>query len=151
MTSSRRSRSSWPLWSSTSILLTTLTLLSVGFVGCGQRGSNALYEISGSVTFAGQPVPAGRIVFEPDEAQGATGMVSIADIAKGSYRTRPQRGFGGGPCRVTIYGTDGTIPTEEKDTSIFRPWQTTLDLPREACRRDFDVPANAAGPPGQSR
>jgi hypothetical protein len=151
MTSSRRSRSSWPLWSSTSILLTTLTLLSVGFVGCGQRGSNALYEISGSVAFAGKPVPAGRIVFEPDTTRGAKGIVSIADIANGSYRTRPQRGFGGGPCRVTIYGTDGTMPTEEKDTSLFPPWQTTLDLPREACRRDFDVPADTARQPAQSR
>ena len=133
------------------ILLPALVLISAGLVGCGKRGSDALYEISGSVTFAGQPVPAGRIVFEPDEAQGATGMASIADIANGSYRTRPRRGFGGGPCRVTIYGTDGTVPTEEKDTSLFRPWQTTIDLPREACRRDFDVPADAARQPAQSR
>ena len=133
------------------ILLTALALVSTALVGCGQRGSNALYEISGSVAFAGQPMPAGRIVFEPDTTRGAKGMVSIADIANGSYRTRPQRGFGGGPCRATIYGTDGTMPTEEKDTSLFRPWQTTIDLPREACRRDFDVPADVAGPPAQSR
>lgn len=133
------------------ILLPALALVSATLVGCGKGGSDALYEISGSVTFAGQPVPGGRIVFEPDEARGASGMVSIADIANGSYRTRSRRGFGGGPCRVTIHGTDGTIPTEEKDTSLFRPWQTTIDLPREACRRDFDVPADAAGRPIQSR
>jgi hypothetical protein len=133
------------------ILLPALALVSATLVGCGKGGSDALYEISGSVTFAGQPVPGGRIVFEPDEARGASGMVSIADIANGSYRTRSRRAFGGGPCRVTIYGTDGTVPTEEKDTSLFRPWQTTLDLPREACRHDFDVPADAARQPAQSR
>ena len=130
---------------------TALAMLLAGLAGCGQQRSSGLYDISGSVTFAGQPVPGGRIVFEPDEARGATGMVSIADIANGSYRTRSRRGFGGGPCRVTIYGTDGTTPTEEKDTSLFRPWQTTIDLPREACRRDFDVPADAARQPAQSR
>ena len=140
-----------PRWVTTSVLLTALALVSATLVGCGKRGSDALYEISGSVTFAGRPVPGGRIVFEPDEARGASGMVSIGDIANGSYRTRPQRGFGGGPCRVTIYGTDGTVPTEEKDTSLFPPWQTTLDLPREACRRDFDVPADTARQPAQSR
>jgi hypothetical protein len=52
---------------------------------------------------------------------------------------------------VTIYGTDGTMPTEEKDTALFRPWQTTIDLPREACRRGFDVPADAARLPAKSR
>ncbi len=140
-----------PQWVTTSVLLLALALVSTALVGCGKRGSDALYEISGSVTFAGRPVPGGRIVFEPDEARGASGMVSIGDIANGSYRTRPQRGFGGGPCRVTIYGTDGTVPTEEKDTSLFPPWQTTLDLPREACRRDFDVPADTARQPAQSR
>ena len=133
------------------ILVPALALVTALLVGCGKRGSDALYEISGSVTFAGQPVPAGRIVFEPDEAQGAAGMVSIADIENGIYRTRPRRGFGGGPCRVTIYGTDGTMPTEEKDTSLFRPWQTTIDLPREACRLAFDVPADAARLPANSR
>jgi hypothetical protein len=133
------------------ILVPALALVTAAVVGCGKRDSDALYEISGSVTFAGQPVPAGRIVFEPDEAQGAAGMVSIADIENGIYRTRPRRGFGGGPCRVTIYGTDGTMPTEEKDTSLFRPWQSTIDLPREACRRAFDVPADAARLPAKSR
>lgn len=133
------------------ILLPALALVSATLVGCGGRNPAGLYEISGSVTFAGQPVPGGRIVFEPNEARGASGMVSIGDIANGSYRTRPRRGFGGGPCRVTIYGTDGTVPTEEKDTSLFAPWQTTIDLPREACRRDFDVPAEAAAKLSQPR
>ena len=67
------------------VLLTVIVLMSAGLAGCARRESDALYEISGGVTFAG------------------------------------------------------------------RPWQTTLDLPREACRRDFDVPADAAGPPAQSR
>ncbi|NCA11457.1 hypothetical protein EBR56_06565 [bacterium] len=110
-------------------------------VGCGRPGPADLFEVKGRATFAGRPIPAGRIVFEPDLARGAAGMVSIADILAGTYRTRPGRGFGGGPCKATVYGSDGTMPTEENDTALFHPWQTTLDLPRADCTHDFDVPA----------
>jgi hypothetical protein len=68
-------------------------------------------------------------------------MVSIADIRDGTYRTRPGRGFGGGPCKATVYGSDGTMPTEEHDTALFAPWTTTIDLPRADCTHDFTVPA----------
>jgi hypothetical protein len=84
-------------------------------------------------------------VFEPDPARGADGMVSIADILDGTYRTRPGRGFGGGPCKVTVYGSDGTMPTEEHDTALFPPWTTELDLPRSDCTHDFTVPVACFG------
>jgi hypothetical protein len=35
-----------------------------GCAGCGQEGISR-YEISGTVTFQGQPVPEGNIAFEP--------------------------------------------------------------------------------------
>jgi type II secretory pathway pseudopilin PulG len=97
----------------------------------------------GSVTFVGDPIPAGRVVFEPDASRGATGMVSIADITDGRYVTRPGHGFGGGSCRVTIYGSDGTMPSvnpEERDNALFPPWQTEVKLPRAECVHDFAVP-----------
>ena len=37
--------------------------------GCGEAGP-ARYHVSGKVTFNGQPVPAGQIVFEPDPTAG---------------------------------------------------------------------------------
>lgn len=117
--------------------------------GCGKSKTPAVFAVSGSVTFAGKPIPAGRVVFEPDTSRGATGMTSIADITNGHYVTRSGRGFGGGPCRVTIYGSDGTLPAEnpdDHDDALFSPWQTAIDLPRESCRRDFAVPADAGSP-----
>lgn len=111
--------------------------------GCGTSNAPAVYTVSGSVTFAGNPIPAGRVVFEPDASRGATGMVSIADITDGRYVTRPGHGFGGGPCRVTIYGSDGSMPSvnpEERDNALFHPWQTEVELPRADCVHDFAVP-----------
>lgn len=121
--------------------LGVVAMAIVSASGCGLPGPADLYEVAGRAEFAGRAIPEGRIVFEPDVSRGAGGMVSIADIRAGTYRTRPGRGFGGGPCIATIYGSDGTMPTEEKDTALFPPWQTTLDLPRADCIHDFDVPA----------
>ena len=121
--------------------LGAVAALAFSAAGCGRETAPDLFEVKGRATFAGRPIPAGRIVFEPDQARGADGMVSIADIRDGTYRTRPGRGFGGGLCKATVYGSDGTMPTEELDTALFAPWTTTLDLPRADCIHDFDVPA----------
>ena len=118
-------------------------LLLAGMSGCGTSPTPTVYEVSGSVTYAGKPIPAGRVVFEPDTERGASGMVSIADISNGHYVTRPSRGFGGGPCRVTIYGSDGSLPADnpaDHDSALFPPWQTTVDLPQASCQHDFAVP-----------
>ena len=72
--------------------------------GCGRPTGPPTFTVTGRVTFAGQPVPFGRVVFEPDASRGNTGPASVADIAAGRYRTRPGRGFVGGPCLATIYG-----------------------------------------------
>lgn len=122
-------------------MLSFSAVLILSAAGCSRAGQADLFEVKGQATFAGRPIPAGRIVFEPDPARGADGMVSIADILDGTYRTRPGRGFGGGPCRATVYGSDGTMPTEEHDTALFPPWTTTIDLPRSNCTHDFTVPA----------
>lgn len=127
-----------PPVSCSSARLGIVTALVVLAMGCGRPGPADLFEVKGRATFAGRPIPAGRIVFEPD--RGADGMVSIADILDGTYRTRPGRGFGGGRCQATVYGSDGTMPTEEVDTALFAPWTTTLDLPRADCIHDFTVP-----------
>jgi hypothetical protein len=124
----------------TAAWLNAVAIIISSAAGCSRPGQTNLYEVAGRATFAGRAIPAGRIVFEPDTARGAGGMVSIADIRAGFYRTRPGRGFGGGPCVVTIYGSDGTMPTEEHDTALFPPWRTMLDLPQADCNHDFTVP-----------
>lgn len=108
--------------------------------GCRRPQGPPTFTVSGRVTFAGQPVPFGRIVFEPDATRGNTGPASVADIAAGRYRTRAGRGFVGGPCRATVYGGDGALPTEAHDTALFPPWTSDIDLPRADCAHDIVVP-----------
>jgi hypothetical protein len=108
--------------------------------GCRRPAGPPTFTVSGTVRFAGEPVPFGRIVFEPDAERGNSGPASVADITAGRYRTRPGRGFMGGACRATISGGDGTLPTEDHDTALFPPWTIEVDLPRADCTYDFVVP-----------
>ncbi len=116
-------------------------VLVVAVAGCGRPSGPPTFTVTGRVTFNGRPVPVGRIMLEPDASRGNIGPASVADVAAGRYRTRPGRGSVGGPCLATIYGGDGTLPTEEHDTALFAPWTTAIDLPRADCTHDFDVPA----------
>jgi hypothetical protein len=108
--------------------------------GCGNRSSVPRYELSGQVTYRGQSVPGGRILFEPDDKQGNTGSGSIAEIVNGKYETREGKGTVGGPHVVTIFGTNGKTATETYDNSLFTPYKKTLDLPREDATMDFTIP-----------
>jgi hypothetical protein len=107
--------------------------------GCGSDGPPR-FTVSGRVTYDGQPVPGGRILFAPDTDRGNRGPGSVAEIEDGRYRTRSDKGFVGGPCVVTIYGTDGTVATEEHDNTLFDSYTRKIDLPQEDCQFDFDVP-----------
>jgi hypothetical protein len=121
-------------------LAATVIAVALPAAGCRRPAGPPAFTVAGEVRFAGQPLPFGRIVFEPDRERGNAGPASVADITAGRYRTRPGRGFVGGACRATVYGGDGTLPTEEHDTALFPPWTTEIDLPRADCTHDFVVP-----------
>lgn len=130
----------WMRWLS-SIWLCIAPLL---FAACGTDGP-ARYDVSGAVTFDGQPVPAGRIVFEPDSTQSNQGPAAYADIESGRYATPRGKGHVGGPHVVRITGTDGVPSGELPDgRQLFPEYKTTLDLPQDDADHDFDVPATAS-------
>lgn len=120
------------------------TILLAVVVGCGGPAGPARYDLSGAVTFGGKPVPAGRVVFEPDGDKGNAGPAAYAPISAGRYATPRGKGTVGGPHVVRITGTDG-VPTPElpQGRMLFAEYRTTVDLPREASTKDFDVPADA--------
>jgi len=118
---------------------TLLTAAALALGACG-GGGPARYDLSGDVTYQGRPVPGGRLFFEPDPEQANQGPGSVAEIHDGFYRTRPGRGHVGGPHVVTIFGTDGTVATEDHDNSLFRPYRTTVELPMQDAAMNFDVP-----------
>lgn len=115
------------------------------FTGCGGRGDGPpRFDVSGTATFQGQPIPVGSIIFEPDASKGNSGPGGFARITDGKYDTHREAGQGtvGGPHLVRITGTDGK-PSDEyapEGSALFPEYRTTVDLPKERTTHDFDVP-----------
>ena len=128
-----------------------ISLLLAGAVGCHRNSGPARYDLSGSVTYAGKPVPAGQILFVPDASKGNDGPGTAADIRNGRYQTEPGQGTIGGAHVVSIFGLDGKpIPyggvMNPTGSPLFPEYKTQVDLPRQASTQDFTVPTGAAGP-----
>jgi hypothetical protein len=79
-----------------SAIASTVVLLAI--LGCSKQDRTA---VSGTVTFDGQPLPAGQIVFEPTSA----GRLGIAQIANGSYSMPAAQGPTPGKYVVRITAT----------------------------------------------
>ena len=112
------------------------------WAGCGKSGVPR-YNLSGTVTYQGKPVPAGQIIFEPDGRKGNDGPQGFSDIKDGKYGTdKFGKGAVAGPLIVTITGTTGKNPTEANmlGQPLFPKYETTIDLPEEAIEYDFEVP-----------
>jgi hypothetical protein len=109
------------------------------------------YRVSGKATWAGQPIPAGMIYFEPDFSQGNQGPAGRATIKDGVYDTAISgKGVVRGLHWIRI---DGFDPARSKSddgivqtTPLFETYETTLDLPAAPSEHDFDVPASAKVP-----
>lgn len=112
-------------------------------LGCGPTGPPR-YDVHGSVTFDGQPVPAGTILFVPVPPN--TGPGGSASIADGRYDTAENGGVSptGGKHRLTLQGFDGQAEGEMPlGQPTFGPYDVELDLPQERSEQNLDVPASA--------
>ena len=122
-------------------------LASIAVLLAGCSSGDRTYDLSGSVTYQGKPVPAGQIVFEPQGDAGNNGGPGFAKIKDGHYDTRILEGRGtlGGPHSVTIHGLDGVVRGELLNGIPLCPdYRTTADLPKKDAQQDFDVPASSA-------
>jgi len=121
-----------------------VALILAGSAGCGRRGPER-FRVSGTVTHAGQPVPLGRVIFEPDTARGNDGPQGFAPIENGRFDTSGPhcKGAVGGPMRVLIDGLAGTGGEDPaaSGTLLFPTHEEAIDLPRADSVRDFIVPA----------
>lgn len=115
--------------------------LAGSILGCGSSGVTT-YEVSGTVTHQGKPVPFGEIAFEPDASKGNKGPGSIAAIEDGKFKTTYGKGVVGGAYIVRIIGFDGVVINPEASTGspLFAPYETTADLPKESTVKDIEVP-----------
>lgn len=128
-----------------------MTGIVAAVVGCGP--SNQV-SVQGRVTFDGQPVGPGSIVFLPDS--GAEGTKVAAAIEDGKYQIGPERGAVPGNFRVEISwskktgrqvaSADPGIMMDEMQEAIPPTYNTQTTLRRELKAgenvHDFDLRSN---------
>lgn len=109
--------------------------------GCG-KGGPPQFQLSGKVTYGGQPVPAGSVTLIPDGTQGNTGPAASIPIRNGAYDSRPEKtGHFGGAYLVRVTALDGiTSPEMPVGTPLFPDYEFRLDLPTQDTTQDFEVP-----------
>lgn len=117
---------------------------------CGAGGSGeTLYDVSGTVTYAGKPVPYGSILFVADAEEGNTGPQGVAKIEDGKFDTaNAGRGVVGGAYTVIIKGrsTQGSQEDDEGglNSPLFSDFKTKASFPKENSVQKFDVPEKSS-------
>lgn len=129
---------------------TTLVMFGVLSLGCGDA---KLSHVSGQITFAGKPVPAGKIYILPDPTKGNTGGSGYADIKDGAFDTKLAGGQAAtpGPVIFAIEGIDPVPPPNAAPdviaTVLFPRYEVSGELPPAASTKDIEVPLAAAQAP----
>ncbi len=142
----------WKLWQRPRwfgrCLAMVLAIVALGaWPGCGGSDGPARYRYSGKVTFEGQPVPAGEVVFEPDNGAGNSGPQGFARIANGAYDTGRDKGTVGGAQIIRIRGHDAVVLDENKPiTILFDNYEVRENLPKKDTVKDFQVTAPSKKP-----
>lgn len=110
-------------------------IVLLGLSGCAGEDGPRRYDLSGTVTYDGQPVSEGSISFIPQSQEGVAG--GFATIVDGKYDTKAGgRGHLGGPHEIQI--TAGT--PEGARRRPFAPYTIEESLPEENTTKDFTVP-----------
>jgi hypothetical protein len=122
-----------------------IALAGLVLAGCGESGPQAVH-LHGQVTYHGEPVPAGSIVFQSESDQPGERLRSIAAINDGAYDTRGEGGTGvlPGPVHVFVEGYDGkakqTLPDEPSlGSPLFRPYQTAATIDGDTDTLNIEV------------
>jgi len=110
-------------------------------VGCSSKPE--MGQVSGKVTFQGQPVPAGWISFTPEPGKGSVRVCQIKDGVYDSSR-EDEPGIFPGKNTVKIAGFDGKkIPLWGQGKQIFNPVDETFDVPAGTSTKDWVIPESA--------
>lgn len=88
--------------------LVVLSMVAAGLAGCGSSNGLNLGRVHGKVTFKGEPVPFGQIMFMPDSGKGTNGPPAMGSISKdGTYSLSTEESGDGavvGVHKVSITG-----------------------------------------------
>jgi hypothetical protein len=118
-----------------------LGLVGAFSLGCSQ--GPVLTEVSGTVTFKGQPIPAGDVSFTPDVSISG-GQLKMYMVKDGKYDSRENPGDGllPGKYKIRINGYDGKqIPMYYSGKQIFNPYELETEITQAGmASMDFTVP-----------
>lgn len=107
-------------------------------LGCGGSGGVERFDLEGSVTYNGQPVPAGELRFEPNRSKGGSGPVGFTQIRDGQFDTASVgKGPVAGPIRVKI---TGYVSAEAFARELFPAFITEIDVDDNQDDLKFEVP-----------
>jgi len=125
-----------------------MVCLAAILVAAGCSGAKTkVAQLSGKVTFKGQPVPTGYITFMPDSSAGNVGQIKKFDIKDGTYDTKqgPDPGVQPGPNILTVAGFDGkVIAYYPQGKQIFNAVELKETIPEGATTKDIPIPDSAA-------
>ena len=121
------------------------SILSLASVGCNSKPKPI--QLSGKVTFRGQPVPAGYITFMPDVGNGNRGSTKLIKIKDGVYDSSqepPDQALTPGAYQVRIAGFDGQVlPRFNQGKQLFNPVEEPFVVPDITATKDFTIPDSA--------
>lgn len=131
------------------------TCLLTAATGCGGDGI-VRHQVSGKVTFQGQAVQTGAVVFEPDASVGQIAPTTFARIADGAYETEHAESPTTGKYKVRVMGYDKSkmrtdaAPGEIIDLpELFPEFALEVEIPVPSGRLDVDVPDNRSRAKGK--
>lgn len=120
-----------------------LLIIAAFLTGCGDRNQGPQrFDISGIVTYKGQPVPRGTVTFSPNMDKGNEGPVAMARIIDGKYDTRSEGAKSpiAGELLVHVEGYGPPVPNEEVPRPLFETYVMEFSMPRENQQLNIDVP-----------
>lgn len=125
-----------------SALLACLVLIMTAGCGGGQDGPPR-FNVAGTVTHKGNPIPQGFIQFLPDSSKGNSGPAGSASILDGKFDTAVSgSGTVGGPHTIIINGFDGKADPDNElpfGRALFPDYKSEVDLPKESYNLDFKI------------
>jgi hypothetical protein len=117
-------------------------------IGCGQEDPFPRHVVTGTVTYQGQNLKHGILIFEPRESIGELAPVSYAPVRDGVFKTDEEEGPTTGEYRVKVLGYDRTgLDPEDQESEVpqlFPPYETHVELPTPDGTLDIEVPSRPA-------
>jgi hypothetical protein len=124
-------------------LLLAAAALALAATGCGPSGPK-LVKLSGTVTFKGEPVPAGYVIFTPPSGVGSVRSIPIKNGRYDTSEMVGEKGVHPGPNAVRITGFNGKKEKFYADgKQIFNPVDEQFTVPDAGGTKDFVVPESA--------